>query len=202
MFHLSGVSRILVRQAHEIGEWIGFETRNKYRFTEESGREIAFAAEQQKGLFGFLFRQFLGHFRSFEIALFAPDRRQVGRAKHPFRWYFKRLELYNAEGNFLGAVEKRFAIFSKQFHVEDALGSVLLTVSSPIWRIWTFEFQRNGAVVAAIRKKWSGLLAEAFTDKDNFMVEFLDENLSELERDLILISTLYVDLSYFEKKAE
>ena len=47
-----------------------------------------------------------------------------------------------------------------------------MEVSSPFWRLWTFPFAARGAEVASVQKKWSGLLAEAFTDKDNFAVDF------------------------------
>jgi hypothetical protein len=56
--------------------------------------------------------------------------------------------------------------------------------------------------VASIQKKWSGLLKEAFTDADNFKVEFKSEKLRELDRYLLVAGALFVDLVYFEKKAK
>ena len=46
---LAGHSKLHVRQHHELGEWFGFETRNKYEISDESGRPVAYAAEQSKG---------------------------------------------------------------------------------------------------------------------------------------------------------
>ena len=69
--------RLIVRQRRELAELFGFETRNKYEIASESGGALAFAAEQQKGIAGFLFRQFLGHWRTFEIKFFSPDRAGV-----------------------------------------------------------------------------------------------------------------------------
>jgi hypothetical protein len=45
------------------------------------------------------------------------------------------------------------------------------------------------------------LLAEAFTDKDNFAVDFGAGALGENERRLVLAAALYIDLMYFENKA-
>jgi len=50
-----------------------------------------------------------------------------------------------------------------------------------------------------VKKKWSGLLTEAFTDKDNFAVEL--GNLDENQRRLVLAAAIYIDLMFFEKKA-
>ena len=64
---LHASNELYVRQQRELGELLGFETRNKYAISTPDRMEVAFAAEQQKGILGFLLRQFLGHWRTFEI---------------------------------------------------------------------------------------------------------------------------------------
>jgi uncharacterized protein YxjI len=167
-----------------------------------SGQSLAFAAEQGRGFFGLMLRQLLGHWRRFELHFFTPDRQEFMHAVHPFRWYFEELEVTDSQGRSLGRVVKRFAILSKKFVVRDSTDQVLMTVASPIWKIWTFPFERNGRQVAVVKKKWSGLLAEAFTDKDTFSVEVQDASLNEDTRRLLLAAALYVDLMFFEKKAQ
>lgn len=192
---------VLVQQRLEPWEWAaGFETRNKYALADERGAPLAFAAEQQKGVGGFLLRQALGHWRSFEIHLFDPSRRLALRVLHPFRFFFQRLEVQDESGRRLGAVQQRFALFSKAFDVQDAGGRVVLEVRSPFWRLWTFAFRRRGAEVARVEKRWSGILAEAFTDRDTFRVSF-GPSATAAERLLVLAASLFVDLVYFERKA-
>jgi len=193
--------RLTVRQRHEMGELFGLETRNKYEVVSEGGAAVAYAAEQQKGFLGLLFRQTLGHWRTFDIQFFTADRAPFMTARHPFRFFFQRLEVFDHAGVFIGAIQQRFSIFSKRFDVQDAGGQVVMEVSSPFWRLWTFPFMARGAQVASVQKKWSGLLAEAFTDKDNFLVDFGDGSLDENGRRLVLAAALFIDLQYFEKKA-
>ena len=193
--------RLMVRQRFEMGELLGFETRNKYDVVSEAGAQVAFAAEQQKGFIGALFRQVLGHWRTFDIHFFTPERQPFMTARHPFRWFFQRLEISDAAGVFVGAIQRRFSILTKRFDVEDANGNVVMQVSSPFWRLWTFPFVARGAEVASVKKKWSGLLAEAFTDKDSFAVDYGDDALGEAERQLVLAAAIFIDLQYFERKA-
>ena len=193
--------RLMVKQRFEAAELFGIETRNKYDVISEGGAPIAHAAEQQKGFLGFLFRQFLGHWRTFEIHFFTPERAPFMTARHPFRWFFQRLEVHDQAGVFVGAIQQRFAFFSKRFDVTDASEQIVMQVQSPFWRMWTFPFTARGAEVASIKKKWTGLLAEAFTDKDSFAVDFGDGTLGEPERQLVLAAAIFVDLQYFEKKA-
>ena len=83
----------------------------------------------------------------------------------------------------------------------DASGRALLTVSSPIWRPWTFAFDRQERTLARVEKKWSGLLREAFTDADRFRVTFDPNGLNLDERSLVLAAALFIDLQFFEQKA-
>ena len=201
MVPLSNFERIAVHQLHEMAEFFGYETRNKYEIVDESRHQIAFAAEQQKGFFGFLLRQFLGHWRSFEIHFYTPNRKEFMVAVHPFRFFFQRLEVRTADGEPIGAIQQRFSILSKKFHVTDHQDISIMEVSSPIWRIWTFPFMSQGFEIARISKRWSGAFAELFTDKDNFLVEYNSPDLDENQRRLILAASIFIDLQYFEKKS-
>lgn len=197
---LQASSAFVVRQRKELAELFGFESRNKYEISTQDGRAIAYAAEQQKGFLGFLLRQFLGHWRRFEIHFFSPGRQPLMVARHPFRVFFQRLEVADPQGRPLGALQQRFSILSKRFDVEDAVGNVVMTVRSPIWKIWTFPFERDGQTVAAVKKKWSGVLKEMITDADNFLVE-ASPQVPAAHRALLLASAVFIDLQYFEKKA-
>ena len=198
---LATATTLMVRQSTELAELFGFETRNKYAIETATGKPVAFAAEQQKGVLGFLLRQLLGHFRTFEIQFFDAARAPVLRAVHPFRLLFQRLEVFDAGGRMLGAIQQRFALFSKRFDVQNAAGRVTLEVRSPLWRPWTFVFTRDGREVARIEKKWSGVLTEVFTDKDRFFVQLGTETTTD-ERQLLLAAAIFIDLQYFENKAD
>lgn len=198
---ISAVPHLIVKQRKELAELFGFEARNKYEFLTEDGQTVAFAAEQQRGALGLILRQVLGHWRSFNIHIFDQRRQEVGRAIHPFRWFFQRLEVINPHGKKVGALQQRFALLHKKFDLESGDGRVKMTVYSPFWRIWTFPVMAEGREVARVEKKWSGLLKETFLDADNFRVSFLDPRLSQDDRLLLMATALFIDLQYFERKA-
>jgi uncharacterized protein YxjI len=194
-------SELMIVQKRELAELFGIETRNKYSI-EANGAPFGFAAEQGKGGLAFLARMFVGHWRTFEIHFFDNARQLVLRVVHPFRFFFQRLEVSTPDGRMLGAIQQRFAVFSKRFDVTDPTGRLLLGVSSPIWRPWTFAFERDGRELARVEKKWSGMLQEAFTDADRFRVAFQSPELSLEERALVLAAGIFIDLQYFERKAQ
>ena len=190
-----------LRQRRELAELFGYESRNKYEICDPNGSPILYAAEQGSGFGAALMRQLLGHMRTFEIHVFDGARNAVMKAVHPFRWFFQRLEVAVADGRPVGALQQRWAFFYKSFDVEDAAGRVLMTVRSPIWKPWTFTFERAGREVASVKKRWGGLLREALTDADTFAIEYAPE-LNPDERALVLAAGLFIDLQYFEAKAQ
>lgn len=191
---------LIVLQRRELAELIGFETRNKYEIQTADGKTFCYCAEQQRGLLGILFRQIIGHWRRFDLHFFSPDRNLLFIGRHPFRWFFQRLELDRPDGQRLGAIQQRFGIFTKIFDFEDAHGRTVLRMESGFLSFWTFPIYRQGREVARIEKKWSGLLKEVFTDTDNFRLS-LSKELGTDERWLVLAASVFADLQYFERKA-
>ena len=197
---LKNESLVKIFQRKEMAELLGVESRNKYEVQTKDAKSIGFVAEQGKGAMDFVMRNFLGHWRTFELYIFNSDRKQVAKVTNPFRFYFRELNLTNEAGEQIGQIKKKFALVNKKFSLS-LPGGEKYSVSSPFWRIWTFPVKRDGKKVAEIRKVWSGAVKEIFTDSDNFEIEFIDPSLSLQAKNLLLAAGVYVDLIYFEKKA-
>ena len=194
--------KLVIRQKKELVELLGFETRNKYSIEKEDGTILGFAAEQQKGIIGWILRQILGHWRPFTILIFDQQKKVIYRAEHPFRFFFQRLIINDADDKPIGYLQQKFAIIYKKLHFYHPNGELLLEMSAPRWKIWTFPIKKNNQQVALILKKWSGILKEVFTDTDNFLVEFQSDQLTKAEKELIFVSGIFIDMIYFEHKAE
>lgn len=194
-------SKLIIRQRRELAELFGFETRNKYEICDENKNIVGFCAEQNKGILGFLFRQFLGHWRSFEIHFFDSNKTEFMKTMHPFRFFFQEFTVLNTENQKIGRIDQRFGILMKKFDVMDANENLILTMRSGFFSFWTFPFENTqGQQRAVVQKKWSGFFKELFLDADNFLVDYKDSTLTENERKLILAASVFTDLQYFERK--
>lgn len=198
---LQDTSTVSVHQRTELAELVGFESRNKYEILDGKGNKLGFCAEQQKGVRGFFLRQLFGHWRKFDLYFFDPQGNVGLSAHHPFRWFLQSLFLATPEGISLGDLRQRFGLFTRKFDLRGPEGETRFRMRSSLLSFWSFPiYDRSGVVVAMIRKKWSGLLQELFTDKDNFRIEFLSRSLTPEDRLLILAGAIFVDLRYFERK--
>ena len=103
---LASVHTLVVSQKKEWGEILsGFETRNRYVILSELGDELYFAAEEKGSL---LLRLFLKALRPFTIIVTRTDGSVALRLERPFRFYFHKIDVRDAQGRLLGTVDREF----------------------------------------------------------------------------------------------
>lgn len=179
-----------------------FDARNKYVVYDETGNPVFNVQEQGSGFASLMKRLFLRNMRPFtshvdDLAgqgqLLVLDKR--------FRFIFHRLEVRDSAGNLLGAIQKRWTWFRRKYTVEGPDGQEVATLFGPFFRPWTFKILLAGSnqEVGMIQKKWSGLIKEAFTDADNFWVDFAQIPDPQL-RAVLFAATALIDIVHFENR--
>ena len=197
MERLSAVSSLVVSQQKEWGEILtGFETKNRYSISDESGNTLYLAAEEGGST---LLRLFLKAMRPFTVAVLTEDGQPVLRVTRPFRFYFHRAEVVDSHGRSLGVIERRFSMLRRVYSVFDDSGQEIFQLFGPILHPWTFQIRIDGVECGKITKKWSGLLKEGFTDADNFGIVCPREWDVELKA-LFLGAVFLIDFVHFENK--
>lgn len=195
MERLKSAESLVVRQQKEWGEIVtGFETRNRYSVHDASGAQVYFAAEEGS----MLARLALKVMRPFSIHILSSGGKEVLRGDKPFRFYFHEMSVHTPEGRFIGKIKREFALLQRNFTVTDAQGSEVYSISGPFFHPWTFKVLSGGMEAGKILKNWSGMLKEAFSDADNFSVEFPAG--ADADRKALLLAALFlIDIIYFEK---
>jgi len=196
----TGNTVLRVRQHKEWGQILtGWETRNRYSIEDQEGQPVLFAGETGTGLGAVLLRHFLKNKRPFTIEIRDPEGGLVLTVKRPWRFWLSRAEVTDGTGQQIGAIQQRWAFFKRRFTVEDQLGRPAAEIEGPFFKPWTFEVHHRGGPIGWIRKRWSGLLKEAFTQADNFSLE-LAPTIDDQLRPLCLAATFLVDFVYFERR--
>lgn len=203
---LAQARRLVVRQRRSVLEnFTGVEARGRYAVHTEQGVFTAGFAEHGEGAGALLGRWFLKSSRPFTMGLYPaehPDRPLL-ILDRPWRWIFAELEVREAAGGrVLGRVRQRWGWFRKRLDLEAADGRPLARLTGPLLRPWTVLVEvgppSNPREVGRIEKRWSGLLTEAFTDADTFLVTLpqADGTL----RQLVLAAAVLVDFLWFEHR--
>ncbi|KOB76596.1 Phospholipid scramblase 2 [Operophtera brumata] len=84
--------------------------------------------------------------------------------------WLQTMEVYSPPGTLIGSVEQEWSICKPNYAIKNALGDVVLRIKGPFC-----TFSMCGDVkfnVGTIKKQWSGIAREAFTDADMFGISF------------------------------
>jgi uncharacterized protein YxjI len=195
--------RLSVRQRKRWLEILtSFDARNVYVVYDEAGNPVINVEEQGRGFGQFLKRVFLASYRPFtsKVEDLSAGGQHVLTLRRPFRFIFHRLEVRDAAGTILGAIQRKWTWVRRKYIVEGPDGREVATLFGPFFRPWTFQIILPGQVqeVGLIQKKWSGLLKEAFSEADNFWVQF-DAVPDPQLRALLFAATVLIDTVHFER---
>ncbi|XP_078521822.1 phospholipid scramblase 1-like isoform X2 [Lissotriton helveticus] len=207
--YLSQIDQILVHQQIELLEILtGYETNNKYVVKNSLGQQIYFAAEQTDCCT----RYWCGPARPFTITIIDNSGREVMRVSRPYRCCsccacaccLQELQVEAPPGTTIGYVVENWHICLPKFTVLNEKREGVLKINGPCVACSCcsdVDFQVTSldetAVVGKISKQWTGLLREAFTDADNFGIQF------PLDLDIKSKATLFgacflIDFMFFE----
>lgn len=179
---------------------VGFESRNRYRVTDATNRDIVSVTEEKGGFGGMISRLFLSHMRGLTLSATTDDGLEFFRLARPFAFYFSEMAATDSSGRPLCKIARRFALLNRRFDILDPSERVRMTITGPLLKPWTFKiFDREGAEIGVIKKQWSGLLKETFSTADNFQVT-VERNLEVRDKLSILSAAFLIDLIHFERK--
>ena len=197
---LADAEALKIQQRKEWGEILsGFETRNKYKIMDSWGNQIL-EAEEEGGSWATIFTRFLlTHLRPFTISIFSPECHELFVFKRPFRFFFHELEIGKPNGMILGKVVRRFSVLRRVYAVLDRHEREIYQLFGPLLRPWTFFIQKDEQELGKIVKNWSGLAKEAFTDADNFGINF-PKGIDADQKAIFLRAVFLIDFVHFERK--
>lgn len=175
-----------------------FELRNQYGLYATDGHRIGSIEQVEQSPLHFLTRLFSGLDVALPTTLAVEDSqgRPILRLHKPwFRW---RVQVSRADGTELGAITKQLRLGKARFLLTGPVGAGLGEVQAQNWRARDFVIvDTTGRQVAKVTKQWRGLVTEAFTDADTYIVDLggSDEPL----RSLALAAALSVDVIMKQK---
>ncbi|CAB1341235.1 unnamed protein product, partial [Coregonus sp. 'balchen'] len=165
----------------------GFESNNKYEVRNAMGQNVFYAVEENDCLS----RQCCGPLRSFTIKVLDNFGQEVITVTRPlkcmscfFPCCLQELEVQAPPGNTVGYVVQQWHPFSPKFIIENEHREPIVTMD---------EVDKIGK----ISKQWTGLLREAFTDADNFGIQF-PMDLDVKMKAVMIGACFLVDFMFFE----
>ncbi|XP_045047980.2 phospholipid scramblase 1 isoform X1 [Desmodus rotundus] len=207
--YLAQVDQILIHQQVELLEvLIGFETNNKYEIKNSLGQRIYFAVEDTDCCT----RNCCGPNRPFTMRILDLMGREVMTLERPLRCTsccfpccLQEIEIHAPPGVPVGYVSQTWHPCLPEFSVQNERREEVLKISGPCvvcscCADVDFEIKSIGEenVIGKISKQWTGFVREAFTDADNFGIQFpLD---LDVKMKAVMIGACFlIDFMFFER---
>jgi len=195
---------IIVQQAIEMGNvLLGIEGSNKYDVFGPTGHKLGAVAEVSGGAGGFILRQIFNSARACKLQIFDMQGQEIGLIDKPFRFIFSEMVAIGKNTEGMGEVGrvKRVGLIARNYTI--SVGGVnQFSIKSSLFQFGRIKFDvtRNGIVVASIAKKYEGFMKMAFTQADNFSIQFFDKNLTLEERYSLFATLFLIDFNVFEQR--
>uniref|UniRef100_A0A8C2N0I9 Phospholipid scramblase n=1 Tax=Cricetulus griseus TaxID=10029 RepID=A0A8C2N0I9_CRIGR len=207
--YLTQIDQILVHQQIELLEVLtGFETNNKYEIKNSLGQRVYFAVEDTDCCT----RNCCGASRPFTLRILDNLGQEVMTLERPLRCSsccfpccLQEIEIQAPPGVPVGYVTQTWHPCLPKFTLQNEKKQDVLKVVGPCVACSCcsdvdFELKslNEETVVGKISKQWSGLVKEAFTDADNFGIQFpLD--LDVKMKAVMLGACFLIDFMFFER---
>ena len=192
-------THLFIKQIKNWGEiLVGLEAKNKYEVTNMQGENHGYIIEKGSGVLGFIIRMIARSHRPLDVRVYDSKQQEILRYERPFYFFFSTAHLYDNKDQILGTVDQKFAIFKKRYEITDHLGSLRGTIESGFFKFFQFEIEdSSGRKLGEVKKKWGGLLREAFSDHDTFGLS-MEESLEPSMKALLFATAISIDFDYFE----
>ncbi|KAG8445324.1 hypothetical protein GDO86_010203 [Hymenochirus boettgeri] len=206
--YLTQIDQILIHQQVELLEVLtGFETNNKYEIKNSMGQRVYFAAEENDCCT----RNCCGPGRPFTMAIVDNTGREIMKLIRPCRCSscccpccLQKLEVQAPPGETIGYVIQNWHPCLPKFTIQNEREESVLKIVGPCIPCRccsdvNFEVKSldEESTVGRISKQWTGFVKEAFTDADNFGIQF-PMDLDVKIKAVMLGACFLIDFMFFE----
>ena len=117
-----------------------------------------------------------------------------------YTFWMSQITLTDQQGNLLGSIKQKFAFLKPTFNIFDENEAAIANITGD-WKGWNFAIKDdNGNQIGTISKKWNGILKEAFTTADKYVVEIVPEYAEDKRKMAIVACAITIDMVLKESK--
>jgi uncharacterized protein YxjI len=120
--------------------------------------------------------------------------------KRGWTFWMSKITLTDSRGDLLGTIKQKFAILKPTFKIFDETEIEIASITGD-WKGWNFKIiDNNNNQIGTISKKWNGILKEAFTTADKYVVDIVPEYAEDKRKMAIVSCAVTIDMVLKESK--
>ena len=120
--------------------------------------------------------------------------------KRGWTFWMSKITIHDGSGNITGYIRQKFKFFKPTFRIFDAQENQIGEITGD-WKAWNFSIKDNaGNQIGTISKKWAGIMKEAFTTADKYIVSIVPEYAEDTNKVNIVSTAITIDMVLKESK--
>ena len=127
-------------------------------------------------------------FFPFKLDILDGEENVLATIKRGWTFFMSKIEVLDGQGGLIARIKQQFKFLKPTFHIVDVSGAPVASITGD-WKAWNFTISgSNGGQIGTITKKWNGILKEAFTTADKYIVS-IDPGVAEDEKKVAVVAT-------------
>jgi uncharacterized protein YxjI len=139
-------------------------------------------------------------FFPFRLDILDTEGNALASVRRGWTLFMSNIEVLDSQGSVIARINQRFKIFKPAFHILDPRGSAIASITGD-WKAWNFAITGDdGSQIGTITKKWAGVLKEAFTTADKYMVSINPGAEVDAKKIAVIAAALTIDMVFKESR--
>ena len=184
-----------------IDERVGFFKFNQqYKVYDSDGRQMGLIQQKMPGYLKFLSLILNKSMFPFQLFILDNDNNTLATVRRGWTFWMSKIDVLDKDEKLIAHINAKFKLLKPEFRILDTDQRQIASVKGD-WKAWNFNITDNdNKVIGTINKKWGGVLKEAFTTADKYIVSIEPEVAEDNRKIAIVATAVTVDMVLKESK--
>lgn len=184
-----------------IDERVGmFKFNNSYKVYDNTGAQIGNVQQSMPGALKALSMVLNKGLFPFKLDIKDMDNNVLASIKRGWTFFMSKITITDNTDSTIGFIKQKFKLVKPSFDILDNNQNIIATISGD-WKAWNFKIKdTTDTQLGAISKKWNGVLKEAFTTADKYVISILPEVKEDTKKIAIVSAAITIDMVLKENK--
>lgn len=173
---------------------------NNYKVYDEQGIQLGEIQQEVSGWHKFL--RLLINKAMFPFTMHIKDAQGDIQAtiKRGWTFFMSKIEVLDENGNVIGFIKQKFKFFKPEFRIFDTQENEIALIAGD-WKAWNFSITDSATNrIGTITKKWNGIMKEAFTTADKYVVSIEPGYAEDINKIIIVSAAITIDMVLKERR--
>jgi uncharacterized protein YxjI len=136
----------------------------------------------------------------FKLEITDVDNNLLASIKRGWTFWMSKIQVLDANNEPIATIRQKFKFLKPEFRIFDMQENQIAMIAGD-WKAWNFQITNiNNEQIGTISKKWSGILKEAFTTADKYIVSVIPELKEDVVKTIIISAAITIDMVLKEQR--